>query len=157
VSGSLKWTGDALIAKMRAASAKGIQDTMSACVKEAKSNHTWENDSTVLEGSIGIAEYPAKKGDGVSGIWGSMDNDYALIHELGGTINHPGGTPYFLGDDGKAVFVSIKDPRAASLPKTKPHVIVIPPRPYLRPAADSHYGELASRIGKAFRAGRGDK
>lgn len=56
----------------------------------------------------------------------------AAIQEYGAYINHPGGTPYKIVN-GQAVFVSKSSPEAASLPKTKPHPIVIPPRPFMRP------------------------
>lgn len=72
--------------------------------------------------------------------WG-IDLDvvpYARIHEFGGTINHPGGTPYFIGADGKAKFVS--KAAGAGLPKTKPHPIEIPARPYITPAMESFSG-----------------
>lgn len=64
---------------------------------------------------------------------------YARIHELGGTINHPGGTPYFINDEGKAVFVS-KANADPDLPRTKPHPIKIPARPYIGPALKSFSG-----------------
>lgn len=50
----------------------------------------------------------------------------ASIQEFGAVINHPGGTPY-----GPHGFVSKAD--GAGLPVTKPHTIVIPPRPFMRP------------------------
>ncbi|WP_052117922.1 HK97 gp10 family phage protein [Novosphingobium pentaromativorans] len=60
--------------------------------------------------------------------------EYAAIQELGGTINHPGGTPYFM-KDGKPVFVSNSGYGAFHhLPKTKPHTITLPERPFMRPA-----------------------
>lgn len=83
----------------------------------------------------------------------------ARAHELGATINHPGGTPYIIvsGRDGapRAVFLKktstykhgkkAKRQRGASRIKralargsvvkfTKPHTIRIPKRPFLRPA-----------------------
>lgn len=64
-----------------------------------------------------------------------VHSPYGAIQELGGTINHPGGTAYFIGDDGLAVFVSNDSPAAATLPRTKPHTITLPERPYMRPAA----------------------
>lgn len=63
---------------------------------------------------------------------------YARIHEFGGTINHPGGTPYFIGKDGRAKFV--KKANGAGLPKTKPHPIEIPARPYITPALETFSG-----------------
>lgn len=66
----------------------------------------------------------------------SSNAEYAAIQEFGGTINHPGGTPYFIGRDGKAVFVSKQGQGAFHhLPVTKPHTITLPERPYMRPAA----------------------
>lgn len=58
----------------------------------------------------------------------------AAIQEFGVHINHPGGTPYKIGPDGRAVFVSKS--AGAGLPVTKPHTIVIPPRPFMRPTVD---------------------
>lgn len=149
-SQSLRWNGDALTAKMRAAQINGVNKTMADAVQQAKNNHTWNNQTGVLEGSIKIAEFARADAAGVAGTWGSTDVEYARIHELGGVIEHPGGTPYFIREDGMAVFVRKDDPRAADLPKTKPHQIVMPARPYLRPAADKHYPELAANIKKEF-------
>lgn len=65
----------------------------------------------------------------------SANAEYAAIQEFGGTINHPGGTPFFMRD-GKPVFVSNRGQGAFHhLPKTKPHDITLPERPYMRPAA----------------------
>lgn len=58
---------------------------------------------------------------------------YAAIHEYGGVINHPGGTPFFIKNK-TLHFVSKRNPLAARLPKTKPHTITMPARPYLNPA-----------------------
>ena len=54
----------------------------------------------------------------------------ACVMEYGAHINHPGGTPYKMGPNG-AIFVS--KAAGAGLPVTKPHAIVIPPRPFMRP------------------------
>ena len=62
---------------------------------------------------------------------------YARIHELGGTINHPGGTPYRI-IDGRAVFVS--KAQGAGLPKTRAHEIEMPARPYITPAMTEFAG-----------------
>jgi phage gpG-like protein len=58
---------------------------------------------------------------------------YARIHELGGTINHPGGTHYMMVG-GRSVFVNKAKGQAMGLPTTKPHPIVMPARPYFAPA-----------------------
>lgn len=64
----------------------------------------------------------------------------ATIQEFGVTIAHPGGTPYKVGTDG-AVFVAKNSPEAVGLPVTKPHEIVIPPRPMLRPTVAKNKAE----------------
>ena len=56
---------------------------------------------------------------------------YARIHELGGTIEHPGGTPYRV-INGNAVWISKAN--GAGLKTTKPHDIVMPARPYIGPS-----------------------
>lgn len=59
---------------------------------------------------------------------------YARIHELGGTIKHPGGTPYFVGSGGKAVFMKKDGSYPNGTKFTKAHDIKIKPRPYIVPA-----------------------
>ncbi len=84
---------------------------------------------------------------------------YAKIQEFGGTFEHPGGTPYFMRD-GKPVFVSNKGQGAFhNLPRTKPHSITLPARPYMRPARDKKRKDInklfASEIDKLVkRSGR---
>lgn len=74
-----------------------------------------------------------KQGTTYKFVWG-IDLEtipYARIHELGGTIEHPGGTPYrVIG--GRAIFVSKAN--GAGLPTTKPHNIEMPARPYIGPS-----------------------
>jgi phage gpG-like protein len=77
---------------------------------------------------------------------------YARIHELGGTIKHPGGTPYkVIG--GRTVFVSKRE--GADLPRTAPHDIKIPARPYLGPGYKAWSKvallRLGARISKALK------
>lgn len=60
---------------------------------------------------------------------------YARIHNEGGTINHPGGTAFFM-KDGKAAFISNRKANALAtaghkLPRTKAHQIRIPKRKFL--------------------------
>ena len=64
---------------------------------------------------------------------------YARIQELGGTISHPGGTPYWVSDEG-AHFISKAKAhqllaKGIEVKLTKPHTITLPARPYLKPAA----------------------
>ena len=137
-SQSLTWNGDAITTRTRRAQIVGVNATMGQSVVHAKSNHAWQNQSGVLEGSIDIAEGARAEGQGVVGVWGSKDVQYALIHELGGTI------------------VPVKA-RALAIPQPDGSVrfaksVIIPARPYLRPAADATYGKLPSNIRKAYEA-----
>lgn len=62
----------------------------------------------------------------------SSNKPYAAIHNEGGTINHPGGTAYFYDTKKKQlVWVRNTDPKAADLPRTKPHKIEIPQRQFI--------------------------
>lgn len=67
--------------------------------------------------------------------------ELGAVHEFGATINHPGGTPYLIKDDGTAQFVSKKN--GENLPKTKPHQIVVPTRSFLRMPLLSSQGKKA--------------
>jgi phage gpG-like protein len=64
---------------------------------------------------------------------------YARIHNRGGTINHPGGTAYFVRNR-KAHFVRNVTAKRYNqifnkeLPRTKPHKIRIPQRKFLGPS-----------------------
>lgn len=133
---SLDWKGGALLERLRKAQVYGVNKTMEDCVVEAKESHPWQTRSGVLEGSIGIAENAHEKGGGVTGVWGSKANKYALIQELGGTI-----TP----KAAKALKIPQPD---GSLRFAKS--VTLPPRPYLRPAADKHYPSLAGHIKEAM-------
>lgn len=97
--------------------------------KPSRSGTPPNNDTGVLANNIETAVVVPMK------VEVSSNAPYARIHEFGGVINHPGGTPYFIGKDGKAVFVSKSGYGAYhNLPVTKPHEIVMPERPYMRPA-----------------------
>lgn len=75
----------------------------------------------------------------------SNNMEYAAIHEYGGTINHPGGTPYFISG-GELVFVRKNSPRAAFLPKTQPHTIKIPERSFARSSLKEKRKEIPEII-----------
>lgn len=68
-------------------------------------------------------------------VWGRLfssgDVKYAAIHEFGGIIHHPGGTPYFVTEEG-AVFVTKAVGLERGLPVTAPHDIPMPERSYMR-------------------------
>ncbi len=55
---------------------------------------------------------------------------YAKTHQFGATINHPGGTAYI--PPAKAGrWIKNDDPRSKFLPRTRPHPIKVPARPFL--------------------------
>jgi phage gpG-like protein len=60
---------------------------------------------------------------------------YAPVHEYGATIQHPGGTAYYFDERrDRAVWLSNKAAAGHAFPRTRPHPIPIPARPWLRPA-----------------------
>lgn len=89
--------------------------------------------------------------DGVAGIVGT-NADYAAIHEFGGVIHHPGGTPFYLDRAGQAHFVGLHSPVARNLPRTKPHPIPMPPRSFLRSALADRIGLIRRSIVGALKA-----
>lgn len=89
--------------------------------------------------------------DGVTGIVGT-NVTYAAIHEFGGVIHHPGGTPFYLDRAGQAHFVSLQSPVARNLPRTKPHPIPMPPRSFLRSALADRAGLIRRSIVAALKA-----
>lgn len=94
------------------------------------------NDTGVLKNSIKVEKKTLLEAKVIA------DAPYAAVHEFGGTINHPGGTPYFMRD-GKAVFVSKSGAGAFhGLPVTKPHTIEMPARPFMRPSRDALKKEI---------------
>jgi len=139
---SLVWKGEAVTERMRAAQKAGVNATMGACVVEAKSSHAWRNRTGVLEGGIDIVDYAQEDGQGVVGTWGVRDVRYALIHELGGTI---------VATKAKALAIPQPDGSVRFVKSVK-----IPPRPYLRPAADKLYPGLADRIKAAYARSGGE-
>lgn len=140
-SQSLRWNGDAITRRMRDAQTLGVNATMSDAVRHAKANHPWQNRQGRLEASINIVEPAREDGAGVVGTWGSTDVRYALIHELGGVI---------VPVRAKALKIPQPDGSFRFVKSVK-----IPPRPYLRPAADATYPQLAAKIRTAFERASG--
>lgn len=136
---NLTWNGDAISARLKAAQVTGINQTMSACVIHAKRNHTWRNQTSVLEGGITLVDYATPAGAGVRGVWGVVDVRYALIQELGGVVKPV---------TAKALAIPLPDGGMAFAKS-----VTIPARPYLRPAADAEYPRLAGRIKRAYERG----
>lgn len=77
---------------------------------------------------------------------------YAAIHEYGGTIKHPGGTAYMVGDWG-SIFIANARSIAASLPRTRPHSIPMPARSYMRSALFDRRDRIVSNIEAAVQRG----
>ena len=80
---TVKWRGKQVLSKLRRAQVKGVNITMQDAANHARQNHPWKSRTFELESSIQITTFARPKGRGVSGIWGSLDIAYALIHELG--------------------------------------------------------------------------
>jgi hypothetical protein len=68
----------------------------------------------------------------------------AAVQDGGATINHPGGTPYKFGKNGEVVFVKKDTPNPAGI--TKPHTIVIPPRPFMKPSVEDNKEDFVGQI-----------
>lgn len=136
---TLEWKGEVVKAKLRAAQLRGVNQTMGQTVTHAKNNHTWKNRTTTLEGGINVIDPAAPVQSGVRGTWGVFDVAYALAQELGAIIRPvvKQALKFRLPD---GTFVVAKK-------------VVIPARPYLRPAADACYPKLANNIRIAFNAG----
>lgn len=75
---------------------------------------------------------------------------YAGIHEFGGTIHHPGGTPYLFDKaSGTVVFVSKSAPNVDKLPVTKAHEINMPERSFLRSSLSDMRQQIESEMREA--------
>lgn len=80
---SLRWLGDDIQKKVLEATQKGIDQTMSQAVIEAKQSHPgWNNVTGTAEGSIRVVSFAAQEGERITGIWGSVDVNYMIWLEL---------------------------------------------------------------------------
>lgn len=97
--------------------------------------------------TVGIHEDAGAVPDGAM----SMATLGAIQH-FGADIQHPGGTKYAIQDDGRAKFV--KNGRKARYDGvTGPHVIKIPPRPWLDVGVESATAEYLAIIQEGIEAG----
>lgn len=79
----MAWEGDKVKAAVVEASQFAIDEIIAACVIAAKSSHPgWINRSGTAEGSIRMVEPAHEDGNGVAGLWGSVDVDYMIWLEL---------------------------------------------------------------------------
>lgn len=96
------------------------------------------------------SEVEKDTGDGIVG----SALEYARIHEYGGTINHPGGTPYrFIA--GRIVFLRKIIGAGKNTSVTNPHKITIPARPYFRPSVERSGGIMLKAFVDASKASLG--
>jgi HK97 gp10 family phage protein len=79
------------------------------------------------------------------------DLEYAAVHEFGGEVPHPGGTPYIVIEGQGAVFMKKDGDYPEGTKFTQAHTIPIPAQPYLRPAFDEKKGEALEEISEAIR------
>lgn len=77
----------------------------------------------------------------------------AATHELGLTLDHPGGTAYVWRGD-HPMFVSnkvaaiVEETTGVALPRTRPHKIRIPERSFIRATVDQKSKMIAKRAGR---------
>lgn len=77
--------------------------------------------------------------------------EIGFVHEFGAEIDHPGGTPYVIGANGQANFVSL-DRGGAVAGFTKPHKIIIPERSFIRSTLSEERKEIAALTKRLYRA-----
>lgn len=150
----IEWHGDRVLAKVQAATEIGIDQTMAECVADAKTDHgTYPPASApgekyanrtahevgaiqILEGPTGIAG-SGLDGKIVRGRWGSLSN-ISLFLEIGTSV------------EGPTAFAREQAAGGNMNAVTPPDGPLMAPRPTLRPAADTHYPLLRSRIRAAL-------
>lgn len=98
--------------------------------------------------SVVAVGLPAEKvGDAIYGDGNSVIK-IGSIHEFGASFTHPGGTPYVIGDDGKATFVKKGTDGVSGV--TEAHNITIPQRSFLRVPFQIKADELNDFTAKQF-------
>lgn len=126
---ALEWRGQLVKQKMKRAARLAIDATMSAAIIHARSGHSpgahsagrFESQSAELERGTRIVQRAKLTSRGVVGRWGVIAVAYARRIELG-----------FQGKDSLGRVISTR------------------PFPYLRPAAEEEYPNLAGRIRREF-------
>lgn len=108
---------------------------LASSTKQKYKKHSYELIAT-LDRSRGLRSTIEPVPLGKSSVQITANSPYAAIHQHGGTIRHPGGTPFIIDENKMAVFIS-KDKafeleaKGMKVRYTKPHSIKIPPRPFL--------------------------
>lgn len=142
---------DALTRKMHVIT----QEVRNYIVTDKLSGQVLNKRSGNLQRSI-TAEVTSTDTSVTGRVFSAGDVKYAAIHEFGGTIEHPGGTAYFIGKDGKAVFVSNAIAFAyGSWARTKAHAIKMPKRSFmissLTDKKDSIRDQLQAAVNEAIK------
>ncbi|MBI5646675.1 MAG: phage virion morphogenesis protein [Ignavibacteriae bacterium] len=101
----------------------------------------------VLQDKGALAASIDARVDGLSVIM-SSHLVYAAIHQYGGTIQHPGGTPYIIGEGGMAKFLRKDGNYPPGVQFTAPHPIPIPARPFIV-VQDEDIEEIGALIAEA--------
>ena len=128
----LNWQGDQVKRHVHTAAMKGVNSIMADCVKDAKADVSVV--TALLQGSIQLRAARLLK-DVVVGIWGSFGVKYALPVELG-------TRPHLIRPRSKKALYW----KGAEHPVKVVHHPGTRGKPYLRPAADKNYPNLAARI-----------
>jgi len=81
----VEWYGDKVASKMQKATAFGIDQTLAACVVNAKGNYYQGHGlrTSTLQGSVQARPAEIRSTGDVVGYWGSFDVDYAIYIEKG--------------------------------------------------------------------------
>jgi hypothetical protein len=143
------WNGGIVADKMAAAAKLSIDHTMAECVTHGKDDHPgyppasepyerFANRTGFQTGSIQILEDASPDGTVIGGQWGS-DSNSALYLEIGTSEAGPTAEAREIAADGNMGLIP---------PPIGP---LMAPRPFLRPAADIEYPQLAKRIGATYR------
>lgn len=124
-----------------ATSIKGLQQAQAALKKEVDKLRTSHYALVGIHESAGQVE------------GGQMTvAQLGAIQHFGADIDHPGGTRYVVGKDGKAKFVSNSFNGPVS-GVTQPHKITIPPRPWLDKGVESGAKEILETIQEGIAEG----
>lgn len=119
------------------------------------SGPTGPDSLSVRSGNLrsGVFQEVTDNGSSITGMVAApRDVPYAAIHEFGGVINSPGGTPYFIDSkSGQATFVSKESAMADRLPVTAAHIIHMPERSYLRSSLREMRDEILAGLQDAVR------
>lgn len=136
---ALEWNGRAVERKIAEAQRIGINRTVSDAIVHAKRNHQWQNQTGTLEGSIQFHEFAYRIATGYRASWGSLDVAYALAIELG-------------FDGVQEVKPHTRRTRSGSV-SVRGHSRSVKRRamPFLVPAGDAIYPDLAGNIADAAR------